>query len=69
MSAIIEEGNPFKTPICNDCVHRINGTLSCAAFLRIPKDIIFDRHDHKTIYPGQIGEFVFEKIKEEVETQ
>ena len=46
----------IKVPICNDCKHLIEGTVSCTAFPgRIPADILDGSFDHKTNIPGDDG--------------
>ena len=58
MSDIIVNYDPFHSPICNQCKHRLIG-FKCLAFDDIPNDIIFGRNDHSKPFPGQKRDFVF----------
>lgn len=42
----VDSGTIFSQ--CNNCKHLKRGTLSCAAFERIPRDILvnYELHDH-----------------------
>jgi hypothetical protein len=41
---------------CNACVHRIQGTVTCAAFPeQIPIEILKNEFDHTNAYPGDSG--------------
>lgn len=44
-----------KFPACNTCAHFINGTVSCAAFERIPDEILSCEEDHKLPVRGDKG--------------
>ncbi|MBO7203246.1 MAG: hypothetical protein J6V30_06930 [Paludibacteraceae bacterium] len=49
---------------CSDCKHFISG-LRCKAFDEIiPIEIWGDSESHKTVLPGQKGDFVFETDKQ-----
>lgn len=52
-------------PSCNKCknYHRnLSGNVSCKAFPeRIPDDILSNKHDHHTPYPGDNG-ILFEAV-------
>jgi len=58
MSDIIVQENPFYSPICNNCVHRIEG-LKCKAFNTIPDEILTGKNNHSKPLPFQKGDFVF----------
>ena len=50
-------------PICNYCQHYQDG-LNCAAFPApqiIPDAILNHKDPHEKVWPGQTGDFVFQK--------
>ena len=64
MSDIVSDVNTFSEPVCNNCQH-YEGFGVCKAFLDIPDDIIDGKNNHSKIIKGQIGDFIFKKIKDE----
>jgi hypothetical protein len=55
-------GEHFVSPICNLCIHREAGAVTCKAYPDgIPQDILSGHSDHTTVLEGQTGEFVFEQ--------
>jgi hypothetical protein len=41
---------------CDNCLHRIEGTLTCKAFPnKIPIEIYQNKHHHSNPYPGDNG--------------
>lgn len=44
----------IKIPQCYKCLH-YQGARKCAAFDEIPRNILYNFHDHKEPYPGDNG--------------
>ena len=58
----------FTIPQCTHCRRWAGGSLACEAFpLGIPKDILSNRHDHRTRYEGDKGIVFAPKDGEAVE--
>ena len=46
----------FSEPICNECDHRILGTVACKAYPEaIPEEILTNDVDHRKSYTGDNG--------------
>lgn len=51
----------INTKYCEKCVHFMSDTLSCSAFPnRIPSELLSGKIKHKSRFPDQIGNDVFE---------
>lgn len=62
-SKFVDSYNPFISPVCNDCVHYIDGT-KCRAFNVIPDEILLGDNDHSEPLAGQKNNLVFTPKKE-----
>ena len=62
MSEIVSNVNTFSEPVCNKCEH-FKGFGECKAFKDIPDDILDGINNHSKVIKGQIGNYVFKKIK------
>lgn len=63
MSDIVGKNEPVTKVACRSCKHfyrEIMTVTSCAAFDRIPSEILSGENQHKTPLPGQGNEVVFE---------
>lgn len=58
-SKFVSTQNDFVMPICNKCIHHIEGD-KCKAFDHIPLDILTNIDYHSEVKEGQNGDFVFE---------
>lgn len=65
MSDIVGNNEPLQKIICNNCRHKKPG-ISCAAFEKIPDEIVFGDNDHSKPLPYQKNKIVFEP-KEDME--
>jgi len=62
---IFRDGDVDLVTPCFSCKHNYKKRRGCKAFPdRIPKEILLGEHDHKTIFPGQLNDIVFEPIEE-----
>jgi len=59
---ISREGDiDFVTP-CFRCKHKYRERRGCKAFpKKIPEQILSGEHDHRTVFPGQLNDIVFEE--------
>ena len=62
MSDIVEKGNPYFSPICNNCIHQDRDTLvTCSAFIfGIPNVILSGKVGHTKPLPKQGNKIIFE---------
>ena len=66
-SKFVSSGDTFTYPVCNDCKYHLGGA-ECAAFKRIPDDILEGRNPHTKPTIRQKNEIVFSpKPKSEME--
>jgi hypothetical protein len=50
--------------VCKDCIH-YTLHLTCKAFPKgIPDEIAFNGMPHEKLFPGQTGDYIFERRKE-----